>query len=124
MNNETLCVQGGTYHDAATGGVNTPIFTSSSFELNKGRRPADFLRRLQLIRPAVSLGGVETIVCAPAETSHAKISADERRRIGVSDSLLRLSAGIEHVDDLIADLAQALRGTGRATRRKAYHETL
>ncbi len=94
-----------------------------SFELNKGRRPADFLRRLQLIRPAVSLGGVETIICAPAETSNAKISAEERRRIGVSDSLLRLSVGIEHIDDLIADLAQALRGTGRATRRKAYHAT-
>ena len=90
-----------------------------SFELNDAGGRDAFLRRLQLIRPAVSLGGVETIICAPAETSHAKISAEERRRIGVSDSLLRLSVGIEHVDDLIADLAQALRRTGRATRRKA-----
>jgi cystathionine beta-lyase len=80
-----------------------------SFELNKGRRPAAFLRRLQIIRPAVSLGGVETLVCAPAETSHAKISAEERRRVGVTDSLLRLSVGIENVDDLIEDLRQALK---------------
>ncbi|MCX5851721.1 MAG: PLP-dependent aspartate aminotransferase family protein [Deltaproteobacteria bacterium] len=79
-----------------------------SFELNQGVRQADFLHRLQIIRPAVSLGGVETLICAPAETSHAKISADERRRIGVTDDLLRLSVGIENVDDLINDLKQAL----------------
>ncbi len=81
-----------------------------SFELKAAGGKDSFLRRLQLIRPAVSLGGVETIICAPAETSHAKISAEERRRIGVSDSLLRLSVGIEHIDDLIGDLAQALDG--------------
>lgn len=80
-----------------------------SFELDENRRPAgEFLRRLSLIRPAVSLGGVETIICAPCETSHAKMSVEERRRIGVSDALLRLSVGIEHPDDLITDLRQAL----------------
>jgi len=83
-----------------------------SFELKDAGGRDAFLRRLQIIRPAVSLGGVETIICAPAETSHAKIPAEERRRIGVSDSLLRLSVGIEHADDLIADLTQAL-STGR-----------
>jgi cystathionine beta-lyase len=81
-----------------------------SFELCGRRSPANFLSRLQIIRPAVSLGGVETIICAPAETSHAKISADERRRIGVADGLLRLSVGIENVEDLIGDLRQALKG--------------
>ena len=70
--------------------------------------PRAFLERLRLIRPAVSLGGVETTICAPAVTSHAKISAAERRRIGITDSLLRLSVGIEHADDLLADLDQAL----------------
>ncbi len=70
--------------------------------------PVDFLNRLQLIRPAVSLGGVETLICSPAETSHAKISAEERRRIGVGESVLRLSVGIEHVDDLIDDLKRGL----------------
>ena len=80
-----------------------------SFELDENHRPAgDFLRRLSMIRPAVSLGGVETLICSPCQTSHARMSAEERRRIGVSDALLRLSVGIEHADDLIADLAQAL----------------
>jgi cystathionine beta-lyase/cystathionine gamma-synthase len=80
-----------------------------SFELDEGLvPPATFLRRLQLIRPAISLGGVETIICSPSETSHAKISAEERHRIGITDALLRLSVGIEHVDDLISDLTQAL----------------
>jgi len=80
-----------------------------SFDAGGGRSDMSaFLERLRLIRPAVSLGGVETTICAPALTSHAKISAAERRRIGITDSLLRLSVGIEHADDLIADLDQAL----------------
>lgn len=70
---------------------------------------ASFLHRLRIIRPAVSLGGVETLICAPAASSHAKISPEERRRIGISDSLLRLSVGIEDADDLIADLDQAMK---------------
>jgi cystathionine beta-lyase len=95
-----------------------------SFELAaKAGNPTAFQKRLRLIRPAVSLGGVETTICAPAVTSHAKISAAERRRIGISNSLLRLSVGLEHADDLVADLAQALRETGRAMRRRAKHET-
>ena len=65
---------------------------------------------LKLIRPAVSLGGVETLICSPAETSHAKLSEEERRRIGITAELLRLSVGIEHVDDLLADLSRALDG--------------
>ena len=80
-----------------------------SFELDDKRiETASFLRRLKLIRPAVSLGGVETIICAPAETSHAKISKEERHRIGITDELLRLSVGIENSGDLLADLSQAL----------------
>jgi cystathionine beta-lyase/cystathionine gamma-synthase len=51
---------------------------------------------------------VETLICCPAETSHSKISAEERKRIGVKDSLLRLSVGIENVEDLIDDLRNAL----------------
>jgi cystathionine beta-lyase len=79
-----------------------------AFEL-PGKRQADrFLHRLKLVVPALSLGGVETIVCAPAETSHAKISAEERQALGISDGLLRLSVGIEDADDLIADLSRAL----------------
>ncbi len=80
-----------------------------SFELDgDAKRAAAFLRSLKIITPAVSLGGVETLICSPAQTSHSKISAEERRRIGISDSLLRLSAGIENVDDLIEDIGNAL----------------
>jgi cystathionine beta-lyase len=80
-----------------------------SFELDENKSDSSqFLRRLRLIKPAVSLGGVESTICAPAVTSHAKISAAERKRIGISDSLLRLSAGIEHPEDLTEDLARAL----------------
>lgn len=80
-----------------------------SFEVGNGELdPSAFLRRLRMIKPALSLGGVETTICCPAVTSHAKISAEERRRIGITDSLMRLSVGIEHPDDIIADLDQAL----------------
>ncbi len=80
-----------------------------SFELKEEKGdPERFLSHLQLIRPAVSLGGVETIICSPARTSHAKMSREERERVGISDKLLRLSVGIESVDDLIGDLNTAL----------------
>lgn len=67
-----------------------------------------FQKKLRLITPAVSLGGVETIICSPILTSHAKISADERAGLGINDRQLRLSVGIEDADDLIADIEKAL----------------
>ena len=80
-----------------------------SFELDERTTDAArFVRSLRLIKPAVSLGGVETTICSPAVTSHCKMSADERRRIGITDALLRLSVGIEQVDDLIEDLSAGL----------------
>jgi cystathionine beta-lyase len=79
-----------------------------SFEL-AGAVDADrFLHALKLIRPALSLGGVESTICAPATTSHAKVTAEVRKRLSISDGLLRLSVGIEHADDLVADLEQAM----------------
>ena len=69
-----------------------------------------FQKNLKLIKPAGSLGGVETIICSPVITSHAKISAEERAQLGITDSLLRLSVGIEDPDDLIADIEQASSG--------------
>jgi len=81
-----------------------------SFELDDQKvDPHGFLRKLNLIRPALSLGGVETIICAPVATSHAKLTDEQRAELGITDSLLRLSVGIEDVDDLIADIEQALR---------------
>jgi cystathionine beta-lyase/cystathionine gamma-synthase len=63
---------------------------------------------LRLFALAPSLGGVESLVTVPALTSHAMLSIEERKLLGVSDQLIRLSVGIEHPDDLIADLDQAL----------------
>ena len=80
-----------------------------SFELEDQKiDPYGFLRNLSLIRPALSLGGVETIICAPVATSHAKLTAEQRTELGVTESLMRLSVGIEDADDLIADIEQAL----------------
>jgi cystathionine beta-lyase len=81
-----------------------------SFELDESKVDTGrFVRGLRIIKPAVSLGGVETTICAPSVTSHAKISAAERKRIGISDSLLRLSVGIERADDLLEDIEQAMK---------------
>ena len=80
-----------------------------SFELDDQQiDPNKFLRNLNLIRPALSLGGVETIICAPVATSHAKLSDAQRAELGVTPSLMRLSVGIEDANDLIADIEQAL----------------
>jgi cystathionine beta-lyase/cystathionine gamma-synthase len=80
-----------------------------SFELDdKKVTPHRFLRNLKMIRPALSLGGVETIICAPVTTSHAKLTDGERADLGINDALLRLSVGIEDTDDIIADLEQAM----------------
>jgi methionine-gamma-lyase len=56
----------------------------------------------------VSLGGSETLICHPASTTHYPIARDRLEEAGVTDSTLRLSVGLEHPDDLIADLTQAL----------------
>jgi cystathionine gamma-lyase len=69
-----------------------------------------FLERTQLFTLAESLGGVESLIEHPALMTHGSIPAEKRAETGISDSLVRLSAGIEDADDLIADLAQALAG--------------
>jgi methionine-gamma-lyase len=66
------------------------------------------LNALRIFKLAVSLGGTESLASHPASTTHSGVPAELRQRIGVSDGLIRLSIGIEHADDLIADLAQAL----------------
>ena len=67
-----------------------------------------FLPRLRYAHAAANLGAVETIVGPPATTSHVECSAEERAAMGIPESLIRYSTGIEDVDDLIADLDQAL----------------
>jgi len=80
-----------------------------AFELDEREAGPDrFLKRLKLITPALSLGGVETIICAPATTSHEKISDAERAGLGITHNLLRLSVGIENAADITADIDRAL----------------
>jgi methionine-gamma-lyase len=76
----------------------------------KGGKPAafNFLRKLLIARNAVSLGGVETLVCHPATTTHSELSAEDKKAFGISDSLVRVSVGIEDWRDLLHDFRQAL----------------
>ena len=81
-----------------------------AIELSGGGKAADrFLRRLRLIQHATSLGGVDSLVSEPRYSSHARLSSEERARIGIPDGFLRLSIGIEDADDIIADIEQALK---------------
>jgi methionine-gamma-lyase len=80
-----------------------------SFDIKGGIAEAfACLNKLEIIKLAVSLGGTESLACHPGSTTHSGVPADLRARIGVSDATIRLSIGIEHADDLAADLAQAL----------------
>ena len=67
-----------------------------------------FFSSLKLIALAASLGGVESLVCHPATMTHASIPKGIREKVGITDNLIRLSIGIEHIDDLLADLDQAI----------------
>ena len=80
-----------------------------SFHLHGGEAEAfRMLDRLRLMKLAVSLGGSETLICHSASTTHYAVSPEVRLAGGITDGTMRLSVGLEHVDDLIADLAQAL----------------
>lgn len=78
-----------------------------SFDLGSLDKAAAFLKRVRLCALAESLGGVETIITHPASMTHAAIPPEQRARIGVTDGLVRISVGIEDVDDIILDLEQA-----------------
>ncbi|MBO4651559.1 MAG: PLP-dependent transferase [Clostridiales bacterium] len=82
-----------------------------SFVLKKEYDYKSFYRNIKLITLAESLGGVESLVCHPASMTHASIPKDVRDKVGIVDELIRLSVGIENVDDLIADLDQAIKGS-------------
>lgn len=80
-----------------------------SFHLHGGEAEAfRMLDNLQLLKVAVSLGGSETLICHSASTTHYAVAPEQRLAGGITDGTMRLSVGLEHVDDLIADLAQAL----------------
>lgn len=107
------------------GAIKPPIFLTSSFAFPSAQAGADFFDRmsgraaggaenaglidaLRLIRSAVSLGGSESPACHPASTTHSGVPRQRREAAGVVEGLIRLSVGLEHPDDLIADLDQGL----------------
>lgn len=79
-----------------------------SFELHENYDIRVFFESLELIMLAESLGGVESLVCHPSTMTHASIPADIRKKVGITDGLIRLSTGIENIEDILADLAQAI----------------
>ena len=80
-----------------------------SLDVKGGRTTVEkVLRRLKLFQLAESLGGVESLIEYPDSMSHASMNEAARREAGITDSTLRVSVGIEHSDDLIADFSQAL----------------
>jgi methionine-gamma-lyase len=84
-----------------------------SFDIKGGQAESfAFLNALQIFKLAVSLGGTESLASHPAAMTHSGVPADVRARLGVLDTTIRLSIGIEHPDDLIADLTHALAAVG------------
>ena len=79
-----------------------------SFELRPDLDASSFMKALQLIKPSMSLAGIESTVLSPAKTSHALMPPEERASQGITDGLIRFSLGIEETEDLIGDIEQAL----------------
>ncbi|GHV83092.1 cystathionine gamma-synthase [Spirochaetia bacterium] len=97
--------EGKAIHDSQCSGAGAVL----SFKTKTTEQARNFLGAVKLAAPAVSLGGVETIASYPVQMSHASIPPPERERLGITDSLIRISAGLEDVNDLIADFDNALK---------------
>ena len=78
-----------------------------SFRLNSAEKAVKILESVKLIRFAESLGGVESLLTYPMKQTHADVPVEVRKALGVDEKLLRMSVGIENIDDLLADLVQA-----------------
>lgn len=92
-------------HESQSGGPGAVL----SFRTKTEEQAIAFLVKVQLAAAAVSLGGVETIASYPVRMSHASIPKLERERLGITDTLIRISVGLEAIEDLVADFDQALR---------------
>lgn len=73
--------------------------------IDAGRK---FLNSIKMCSLSANLGDTRTIVTHPASTTHSKLSEEDRNEVGITDGLVRISVGLEHVDDVISDLEQAL----------------
>ncbi len=82
-----------------------------SFELTDGHDIEKFFESLKLVTLAESLGGVESLVCHPSSMTHASIPEEIRRKVGITDGLIRLSIGIEDIDDILDDIEQAIKAS-------------
>ena len=80
----------------------------SGFEAGK-----HFYDQLKLVQRLVNLGDAKSLACHPASTTHRQMSAEEQRKAGVTPEMIRLSVGIEHIEDIVADLDQALNASQR-----------
>ena len=96
-----------TKRQAKNGGAMISFELYENYDINK------FFESLQLIALAESLGGVESLVCHPASMTHASIPYETRQKVGITDGLIRLSIGIESIDDILADLDQAIEKAGK-----------
>jgi O-succinylhomoserine sulfhydrylase len=80
-----------------------------TFELDGGiKRCISFLDKLKMLSISSNLGDTRTIITNPATTTHSKLSAEERKAAGITDGLIRISLGLEHINDIIADIEQAI----------------
>jgi O-succinylhomoserine sulfhydrylase len=80
-----------------------------TFELKGGQTEAqNFLNKLKMLSLTSNLGDTRSIATHPASTTHSKLTPEQRQQVGISDGLIRISVGLEHIEDIIEDISQAL----------------
>ena len=100
------------YHEIASKQMNG-FGGMMSFEVTDKINSEDFVSDLNIISPTMSLAGVESSITSPSKTSHKKVDPQIRKKLGISDNLLRFSVGIEDIDDLMLDLDKSLKNNVR-----------
>jgi O-acetylhomoserine (thiol)-lyase len=81
-----------------------------------------FYNALKLVKRVVNLGDAKSLACHPASTTHRQMTAEEQRRGGITPEMIRMSIGIEHIDDILEDISQALAASqaGHAIKAAAF----
>jgi O-acetylhomoserine (thiol)-lyase len=107
---ETIVLHAGYRSDSATTAVAVPIYQTTSYQFNSTEQAGRaFIDKLQLLYHVANIGDDRSLAIHPATTTHSQLSEEEQLKTGVTDGYVRLSVGIEHVDDIIADIDQALK---------------